>query len=104
MADSERDYVGWRGDKRPALPFAVTITHNEAAGKEKIGPNDISNPSFEDGPNADGFPGGNYQIADQYSTQGSSPTGALSVTKEMAHSGSSCLKWDFSKRTVVQGG
>lgn len=90
-----REIISLRGEKSVDLPFVAAL-RNES-GKEKRGPNQIVNPSFEDGPKEDGFPGNPYLIADQYAKSEARPVDALRVTDEMAHSGRYSLKWDFSK-------
>ena len=62
---------------------------------ERAGPNLIVDPSFEAGPQEDGFPVPSYAIAERYSKSEAKPVGALVVTDEVAHSGRYCLKWDF---------
>ena len=70
---------------------------DNATGQESLGPNLIADPSFEAGPQADGFPTPGYSISDQYSESVARPVDALVVTDEIAHSGQYCLKWDFSQ-------
>jgi hypothetical protein len=90
-----REILNLRGDRRFALPFAAVVGNGE--GQEKLGPNLIADPSFEAGPQADGFPTAGYYITDPYSKPEARPVGALVVTDEVAHSGRYALKWDFSQ-------
>jgi hypothetical protein len=90
-----RQIMSLRGGGALALPFAA-VTSNPA-GQEKLGPNLIADPSFEAGPQADGFPTAGYYITDPYSKPEAKPVGALQVTDEIAHSGRYSLKWDFAK-------
>lgn len=90
-----REILSLMGDRRLALSFSAVV--NNAAVAEKSGPNVIEDPSFENGPQADGFPGLGYQIADRYSKPEAKAVGALRVTDEAAHTGRFSLKWDFSK-------
>jgi hypothetical protein len=90
-----REILGLLGDRQLALPFAA-VTGNRSE-PDKLGPNVIPDPSFEDGPQADGFPTAGYSITDRYSKPEAKPVGALVVTDEVAHSGRYSLKWDFSK-------
>lgn len=90
-----REILKLTGDRDLALPFAAIANNPSAA--EQVGPNLIADPSFEAGPKADGFPGPSYGIADAYSKSEARPVGALSVTREAAHSGRFSLKWDFGK-------
>jgi len=90
-----REILNLSGEQKLALPFAAVV--NNAAAVDKAGPNLIENPSFENGPQADGFPGGGYHIADPYAKLDTKPVGALAVTDEEPHSGRFALKWDFSK-------
>jgi len=90
-----REILGLLGHRELALSFSAVVTNT--GGPEKAGPNVIADPSFEAGPQADGFPVPTYLIADAYSTPEKRPVGALSVTDEVAHSGRFSLKWDFSK-------
>jgi len=77
------------------LPFAAVADNPAAEGK--VGTNVIEDPSFEKGPQADGFPVASYRISDPYSKPEAKPTGALAVTDEIAHSGRYSLKWDLSR-------
>ena len=88
-----REILALRGDRELALPFAAVA--DNPAEPDKIGPNLVENPSFEDPPQADGLPGGRYYIG--YPQAKEKPVGALSVTDEAAHSGRYSLKWDLSK-------
>ncbi len=90
-----REILALRGDRRLALGFPAVAANADAP--DKMGPNLIADPSFEAGPQADGFPTGGYAIADPYSKPDARPVGALSVTDEVAHSGKHSLKWDFGK-------
>lgn len=90
-----REILSLRGDQQFALSFPAVV--NNAITPEKSGPNVIEDPSFESGPQTDGFPGLGYQIADRYSKPEAKAVGALRVTDEAAHSGRFSLKWDFSK-------
>ena len=90
-----REILGLLGDREATLSFPA-VAGNQAS-PDKAGPNAIGNPSFEDGPQADGFPGGGYHIADPYSKLEEKPVGALRVTDDEAHTGRYGLKWDFSK-------
>ena len=90
-----REILTLLGDQRFALSFPAVATN--PADREEAGPNIIEDPSFENGPQADGFPGRSYHIADPYSTPEAKPVGALRVTDEAAHTGRFSLKWDFSK-------
>ncbi len=90
-----REILNLTGDRDLALSFPAVVTNT--AVPEQVGPNLIVDPSFEAGPQEDGFPVPSYAIADRYSTPEAKPVGALRVTDEVAHSGRYCLKWDFSK-------
>ncbi|MDI9434044.1 MAG: hypothetical protein QM570_20190 [Planctomycetota bacterium] len=90
-----REILNLMGDPDLALSFPAVIAN--AAVAEQVGPNLIIDPSFEAGPQEDGFPVSSYAIADRYSKSEAKPVGALSVTDEVAHSGRYCLKWDFGK-------
>jgi hypothetical protein len=90
-----REILHLIGDRDLALSFPAVVTN--AVVPEQVGPNLIGDPSFEAGPQEDGFPVPSYSIADRYSKSEAKPVGALSVTDEVAHSGRYCLKWDFSK-------
>ena len=90
-----REILNLRGDQDLAISFPAVVAN--AATPEQAGPNLIGDPSFEAGPQADGFPVPSYFIADPYSKSEEKPIGALSVTDEAAHSGRYCLKWDFGK-------
>jgi len=90
-----REVLGLLGGSRLAIPFAA-VTGN-ASGQEKPGENVIADPSFEAGPQADGFPTAGYHITDPYSKPELKPVDALVVTDEVAHSGRYALKWDFSR-------
>ncbi len=90
-----REILNLLGDRKQALSFPAVV-HNSAAA-EKIGPNLIADPSFEAGPQPDGFPVDSYNIADRYSKSEQKPVGGLSVTDEVANSGRYSLKWDFGK-------
>ena len=92
---ASREILHLIGDPDLALPFPAVVTN--VAVPEQVGPNFIVDPSFEAGPQEDGFPVPSYAIADRYSKSEAKPAGALSVTDEIAHSGRYCLKWDFSK-------
>jgi hypothetical protein len=90
-----REILSLGGDRQLGLSFAA-VTRN-AAGPEKLGANVIADPSFEAGPQADGFPVATYSISDQYAKPEARPVGALVVTDEVAHSGRYSLKWDFAR-------
>jgi hypothetical protein len=90
-----REIMSLRGDRQLALSFAALT--NNPVGQEKLGPNLIADPSFEAGPQADGFPTAGYYITDPYSKPELKPVEALVVTDEIAHSGRYSLKWDFAK-------
>jgi hypothetical protein len=90
-----REILNLMGDRDLALSFPAVVTN--ATVPEQVGPNLIVDPSFEAGPQEDGFPVASYFIADRYSKSEAKPVGALSVTDEVAHAGRYCLKWDFSK-------
>lgn len=90
-----REILNLTGNRDLTLPFPAVVTNT--AVSEQVGPNLIVDPSFEAGPQEDGFPVPSYSIADRYSKSEATPAGALSVTDEVAHSGRYCLKWDFSK-------
>lgn len=90
-----REILSLQGDRGHAIAFAALPVN--PAGQEKLGPNLVADPSFEAGPQADGFPTAGYSISDQYSEPAARPVEALVVTDEIAHSGRYCLKWDFSK-------
>ncbi len=90
-----REILGLMGDRRSALSFPAVV--NRAAAAEQIGPNVIDDPSFENGPQADGFPSLGYTIADRYAQPEARPVGALRVIDEAAHSGRYALKWDFGQ-------
>jgi len=79
------------------FPLAFDAVTSNAAGKEELGPDLIADPSFEDGPQADGFPTAGYYITDPYSKPEAKPVDALLVADEVAHSGRYSLKWDFAK-------
>jgi hypothetical protein len=88
-----REILALRGDRERALPFAAVA--DNPPRPDKIGPNCVENPSFEDPPQADGLPGGRYHVG--YPKAKENPVGALRVTDEAAHSGRFSLKWDLSK-------
>ncbi len=90
-----REILSLMGDQDLAISFPAVVTN--AAAPEQAGSNLIDDPSFESGPQADGFPIPSYFIADRYSKSEEKPVGALSVTDEAAHAGRYCLKWDFGK-------
>lgn len=92
-----REILNLTGHREPALSFPAVVSNPASA--EKLGPNEIPDPSFEAGPQADGFPVPTYQIADAYATPEKRPVGALAVTDEVARSGRYSLKWDFGKAT-----
>ena len=92
-----REILKLMGDQRYPLSFPAAV--NNAISQEKMGPNVIEDPSFENGPQADGFPSDGYTIADRYSKSEAKPVGALRVTEEAAHTGRYSLKWDFSQAT-----
>ena len=88
-----REILTLRGDGELALPFAAVA--DNPPRPDKIGPNLVENPSFEDPPQADGTPRGQYYLG--YPKTKEKPVGALSVTDEAAHSGRYSLKWDLSQ-------
>ncbi len=88
-----REILALRG--QAPLPFPAVLAN--VAAPDKLGTNAINDPSFEAGPQADGFPVTSYGINDRYSKPEQKPVGALSVTDNVAHSGRYSLKWDFSK-------
>jgi len=88
-----REILALQGDRETALPFAVVADNPPTP--DRIGPNLVANPSFEDPPRADGLPTGRYNRG--YPTAKEKPVGALRVTDEAAHSGRFSLKWDLSK-------
>ncbi|HEY5909881.1 MAG TPA: glycoside hydrolase domain-containing protein [Verrucomicrobiae bacterium] len=90
-----REILNLLGDRTLALTFPAAV--ETSATPEKTGPNLIVDPSFEAGPQADGFPVPSFHIADPYAKAEEKPIGALAVTDEVAHSGRYCLKWDFGK-------
>jgi len=90
-----REILSLTGDRDLAISFPAVV--DNPAAPEQAGPNLIVDPSFEAGPQDDGFPVPSYYIADRYSKAEEKPVGALSVTDEAAHSGRYCLKWDFSQ-------
>ena len=90
-----REILNLLGNRELSLAFAAVVSN--PASREKLGPNVIADPSFEDGPQADGFPTAGYYITDPYSKPEARPVDALRVTDEVAHSGRYSLKWDFSK-------
>ena len=90
-----REVLSLLGNRRLGLPFAA-LTDNRAT-PETLGPNLIADPSFEDGPQADGFPTAGYYITDPYSQPEARPVDALVVTEDVAHSGRYSLKWDFGQ-------
>lgn len=90
-----REILALRGDREATLPFTAVLRHT--ASPEKLGPNLIADPSFEAGPQADGFPTAGFQISDPYSEAQAKPVNALVVTDEIAHSGRYSLKWDLSQ-------
>jgi hypothetical protein len=90
-----REILALQGDRQLALAFAALP--NNPAGQEKPCPNLIADPSFEAGPQADGFPTAGYYITDPYSKPELKPVEALVVSDEVAHSGRYSLKWDFAK-------
>jgi hypothetical protein len=90
-----REILYLMGDRDLALSFPAAVVNTTVP--EQTGPNLIVDPSFEAGPQEDGFPVPSYNIADRYSKPEERPAGALSVTDEVAHSGRYCLKWDFGK-------
>jgi hypothetical protein len=92
-----REVLGLVGNGTPTLPFPAIVTNT--ATRRDHGPNLIRDPSFEAGPQAEGFPTPAYQIADAYATPEKRPVGALAVTDEVARSGRYSLKWDFAKAT-----
>jgi hypothetical protein len=88
-----REILNLLGDRELALPFPAVIDNPRR--QDKVGPNLVENPSFEDPPQADGLPSGRYYIG--YPKGKEKPVGALRVTDEVAHSGRFSLKWDLSK-------
>ncbi len=88
-----REILALQGDRELALPFAAVADNPPTP--DKLGPNLVENPSFEDPPQADGSPRGRYALG--YPTAKEKPVGALRVTDEAAHSGRFSLKWDLSK-------
>jgi hypothetical protein len=90
-----REILNLIGERSFALDFLAIA--NNPFSTEKLGPNLIEDPSFESGPQADGFPTLGYQIADRYAKPEAKPVGALCVTDEAAHSGRNSLKWNFSQ-------
>ena len=90
-----REILNLMDDRELALSFPAVIKNT--AGPAPVGTNIVGDPSFEAGPQADGFPVPSYHIADPYSKPEEKPVGALSVTAEIAYSGRYSLKWDFSK-------
>ena len=90
-----REILGLVGNGAPKLPFPAIVTNT--APRRDPGPNLIRDPSFEAGPQAEGFPTPAYQIADAYATPENRPVDALRVTDEVARSGRYSLKWDFAK-------
>jgi len=90
-----REILALRGDDPLALSFAAVTS--APAAQDKLGPNLIADPSFEEGPQADGFPTSGYYITDPYSKPEARPVEALIVTDKVAHSGRYSLKWDFGK-------
>ena len=53
-----REILSLRGDRQSGLPAAAVIDNPVAP--EKLGPNCVRDPSFENPPTADGLPGGRY--------------------------------------------
>jgi hypothetical protein len=90
-----REILSLMGSSPYGLDFIAVV--NNKAVTERTGTNLIEDASFENGPQADGFPGLGYQIADRYAKPEAKPVGALQVMDEVAHSGRFSLKWDFSK-------
>jgi hypothetical protein len=88
-----REILALQGDRELALPFAAVA--DNPPRPIKLGPNLVYNPSFEDTPEADGSPRGQYYLG--YPKAKEKPVGVLSVTDEAAHSGRFSLKWDLSK-------
>jgi hypothetical protein len=87
-----REVLALRGDRERALPF-VAVADNPPR-PDRVGPNLVENPSFEDPPQADGLPRGRYSFG--YPGATGKSAGALRVTDEAAHSGRFSLKWDLS--------
>lgn len=88
-----REILALQGDRELALPFAAVA--DNPPRPIKLGPNLVDNPSFEDPPEVDGSPRGQYYLG--YPKVKEKPAGALKVTDETAHSGRFSLKWDLSK-------
>jgi hypothetical protein len=82
-------------DLAPPLAFIPTVSASQL--KAKIQANVIENPSFENEPQPDGLPGWPYPHDDPYTKLTGKPTGAISVSDELAHDGNRSLKWDFRK-------
>ena len=55
-----REILALRGDRESALPFAAG--RDNPPRPDKLGPNLVDNPSFEDPPQADGSPRGRYNL------------------------------------------
>jgi len=90
-----REILSVTGAKQNTINFPAVVSN--AATPERTGPNVIEDPSFENGPQTDGFPSLNYTISDRYATPEVRPVGALLVTDDTPHTGRFSLKWDFSK-------
>jgi hypothetical protein len=88
-----REILALQGDRERVLPFAAVA--DNPPQPDKIGPNLVENPSFEEPPQADGLPRGRYSVG--YPQMKVKPVGSLRVTDEAAHSGRFSLKWDLSK-------
>jgi len=82
-------------DLTPAISFTPAVS--ASAMEETLEANVIENPSFESQPQADGLPGWPYPYDDPYSEARGKPSGAISVTDEVAYDGKQSLKWDFAK-------
>jgi hypothetical protein len=88
-----REILALQGDRQQALPFPAITGNQSTPGR--IGPNLLENPSFEDPPQADGSPPGQYNLG--YPRSNERPAGTFTVTDETSHSGRRSLKWDLSK-------
>ena len=84
-----------RTDLTSSLSFTPAVSTSPM--RDVLEDNVIENPSFENEPQADGLPGWPYPFEDAFSETTGKPTGAISVTDEIAQDGRCSLKWDFAK-------
>ena len=96
-----REMLNLTGDDSLTCKIAFTPVVEASVMRETLEDNIVQNPSFEDGPQADGLPGWPYPFDDPFVEAGKKPAGAILVTDEVAHEGRYSLKWDLSKSEGV---